>query len=157
MTDDDTRDPAREPLARAVRALVEHDWPRVTVDHTEYALVSVGWLDGLRSELSEEDGRHAEVSVCPGRRSGTPCVGGTRIAAEHVAEYVWQSGGNARERFGLTRGEMLVVAWYVATYSSKKWRTRWGKWATDHYDALWRADYDAVPDPPTRECRYGQA
>lgn len=93
------------------------------------------------------------VWIAPCRKSGQPCVGGTRLSVMIVAEYVW--GGDTVEHvareYSITRVQALVACWYVASYGSRSWRKRWGAWARDAFPSLWDRDKHAeCPAPPSK-------
>lgn len=108
------------------------------------------------------------VWIDPARKSGEPCIGGTRIPVSMVAELVWaEDVGAAEDTWDLTRGQVLVACWYAGAYGIVElhdrngyrtrlptaWRRRWREWAWQVHPALWevtRLDYDAIPDPPGR-------
>ncbi len=102
----------------------------------------------------------AYVWVCPGRQSGQPCVGGHRIPVDMVVDMVWWNGvRDAMRAWELTRGEVLAACWYAAEINVVRlgqsrrgpWRARWGAWAEDAHGALWKGDYKAVADPPSKD------
>ena len=97
--------------------------------------------------------RNPAVWVSPARRSGRPCVAGTRLATDTVAgdwwARCWTLDGFRRD-FGLSRGQVAVACWYEATYGTRTWRTRWGKWARDVFARLWSGRWDRAPLPPRR-------
>lgn len=92
----------------------------------------------------------AAVWISPGRRSGEPCVYGTRIPTENVAtDTFMRDVACALHCYPqITRGQVLVACWFHATQGSRTWRRRWGAWAKQYEGELWKSDWDAVPDPP---------
>lgn len=93
---------------------------------------------------------HYAISIEPGVQFGDPVIAGTRIQPEIIAGYYWVEGLD-RTRLdypGIVRGQVLVAAWYCATRGGKAWRRRWGQWAKDNWDALWRAEYERCELPP---------
>jgi uncharacterized protein (DUF433 family) len=110
--------------------------------------------------MPRKKNKTAYVWVCPGRQSGEPCIGDHRIPVDMVVELAWDGGvKSAMWTWNLTRGEVLVACWYAAEINVVRlgqrrrgpWQARWGEWAQDAQGALWKADYDAVPDPPTKD------
>lgn len=111
----------------------------------------------------------AYIWIDPARKSGEPCIGGTRLDLDIVVETVWHSGAdNALDLWPqLSRGQVLVACWYVGAGNVVRlhgrggkhvayrgpWRKRWGSWAAEVHQALWSSttvDYDAIPDPPEK-------
>lgn len=93
------------------------------------------------------------VWIAPCRKGGQPCVGGTRLPALLVAEYVWDdtSVEHVAREYSITRVQALVACWYVATYGSRSWRKRWGAWAKRAHPFLWdRAQHADCPPPPQK-------
>lgn len=107
----------------------------------------------------------AYVWIDPARRSGEPCVGGTRIPVEMVVGVVWAYGMSEAITHwpDLTRAQVLTACWYAGTgypvrlhgedggYRPKPWprADRWGEWAQAMHDALWSGRPDDVTDPPS--------
>lgn len=119
------------------------------------------------------------VWIDPARRSGEPCISGTRTPVEHVVECVWDGGVDlAAHAYQLSRAQVLVACWYAGAYGvtvlhgrqtnagradyrphyrerfREPWRARWRDWAESVAIPLWRVseiDYDAIPDPPSKE------
>lgn len=89
----------------------------------------------------------AYVWVDPGRQGGRPCVGGTRIPTDQMADEVAAFGvGDVAGWYDLTRADLLVACWFEWRHADG--RTRRGKWVRDAFPHLWKGNYDAVPDPP---------
>lgn len=90
------------------------------------------------------------VRIDPAIQSGDPVVKG--VSVETIADHVWIGEGvdEVARDYGFTRSDILVACWYMGT---RGWRRRWGSWAGAVHPAPWRAkaDYDAIPDPPTRD------
>ena len=83
------------------------------------------------SEFRVPSAERAHVRVEPGVRVGKPCIGGTRIDTECVANVVWQGldpVGPDWYASSLTREEVLVACWYEARYGPKRWRRAWREW-----------------------------
>lgn len=119
--------------------------PRDPYDDIAALVAEVERLRALR------DG--TEVWISPGRRSGEPCVIGTRIPTEQIARMVLHGtvADVLRDWDYLTRGQVLVACWFHATREgrgSRKWRERWGGWAQDYEEQLWRGAWDEIAEPP---------
>lgn len=109
----------------------------------------------------------AYVWIDPARRSGEPCIGGTRVPVYMVVEMVWANGVTvAEETWCLSRAQVLVACWYAGAgfpvqlhgrggYQTRfpaVWRRRWRTWAEQVAGDLWAASgvyCDAIPDPPS--------
>ena len=89
------------------------------------------------------------VTSRPGVMGGTPCIAGTRIPAQTIADLC--SGpsaaavAQAQHYYPLTRGQVLVACWWAATNTVGV--HPWDVWAEAAYAGLARGDYAAVPDP----------
>lgn len=120
------------------------------------------------SRPAETRALNAHVWIDPGRLSGEPCVGGSRLPVYLVAGVTWEHGvEEAIDQWELNRPQVLVACWFVAAYNldhlhkdtggyvrdhrSCRWRDRWGVWATASHVALWSHRYDDVTDPPRNE------
>lgn len=91
----------------------------------------------------------AAVWIDPARRSGDPCIGGTRLPVDTIIEAAWRNGVPAAiDTWEVTRAQVLGACWYAATYGTRRWRKRWHDWATVNHGAMWGDRYDDVPDPP---------
>lgn len=94
------------------------------------------------------------VWIAPCRKSGQPCVGGTRLPVSIVAEYIW--GGDpvdhvARE-YSITPVQALVACWYTGKFGSRTWKKRWSTWADIAHPFLWDRERQAqCPSPPSTE------
>lgn len=148
--------PTASPLETAVHNFLEQERPMVVLGQSpaEYAIVPVQAINSLRHELSPGYIRpRAHVSIDPGIKGGQPCIAGTRLTAEWLADHVWR-GRTCEDMQGdwdyLTREDMLVACWYVATYGPRSWRKRWSRWAEDAHPFLWDSTRQAAcPWPPT--------
>lgn len=110
---------------------------------------------------------HPFVSVQPNLRFGEPCIGGTRLPAEMIADRYWDLGEHLESEllkpYGITRADVIVCCWYVATYGTRKQKRRWKDWketvwantgiAQDSGGARgwWSEHYADVPLPPTHK------
>lgn len=86
----------------------------------------------------------AFVWIDPQRRSGDPCINGTRITTEQVADYV--AAGLADELvrdFELSPAQVAVGCWYEALRGTKP---EWEKWAHEASMALHRGNVPALPE-----------
>ena len=95
------------------------------------------------------------VVAHPGRCSGQPTVGESRIPAEMVAEVMWQHGmGEAESQWEpiVDRYGVLAACWYMTRYGSRTWRKRWAEWLQTAEPELWHVTqdrWDSCPDPPS--------
>jgi uncharacterized protein (DUF433 family) len=96
------------------------------------------------------DDVRAFVSIDPQMRSGQPCINGTRISVDAVAEYVAAGDDPAHiaTTYSIPREAVLVACWYQATYEKGRWRKRWGGWAEESHQAMWEGRWGDVEDPP---------
>lgn len=108
----------------------------------------------------------AYLTIRPGVAFGAPCVGRTGTAAWAIVGPIWAGDAvnDVAKDYDLTRNEVLVACWFVATYGVESawwngerrhrpgdvWTRRWGTWASKHAATFWRHEFDEVPDPPTR-------
>jgi uncharacterized protein (DUF433 family) len=94
--------------------------------------------------------RRIEMDPC--MRFGAPCVPGTRLDAELVANWIWNEGWEATQDAydHLTRDGALVACWWVVRYGKKRWRKRWGAWydSVPYVGGWWEADWSVIPLPP---------
>ncbi len=105
------------------------------------------------------------VHVNPAILSGTPCI--SRVPVYMIAGMVWHHGvDEAMRSWDFSRGQVLNACWYAAVVNvlhvwrdreplgigtrREPWRKRWGAWAAEVHPALWRQDYEAVADPPSK-------
>lgn len=107
------------------------------------------------------------LTIRPGVASGAPCIGRTGTAAWAIAGCLWagDSVDDIADEYGVTREEILVACWFLATYGVEAawwnrderrragagWTKRWGPWASEHVAAFWHHNFDAIPDPPNRD------
>lgn len=88
------------------------------------------------------------VTFSPGVRFGRPTLNHTNLSVETVADMVVVEPVDVvADEFGITRPDVIVCCWYMATYGTRRWRTNWGGWADSVGVELWHGRYD-VPDPP---------
>jgi len=108
-----------------------------------------------------------EIWIHPGRYSGVPCIGGTRIPLDSVVGLAWVYGvETAMSDYDLTREGVLVACWYAGIYGDVdpyigrspgtarvrrdgRWIKRWRAWADQWQGAMWSGKWDEVPDPPS--------
>ena len=91
------------------------------------------------------------VTIDPAVQGGDPCVGDTRIPAEMIADLWWRRDYTISEfhkAYGLKRGQLLTVFWYMGVYGNLKWRRRWKSWAESVGESLWYREYTRAPYPP---------
>jgi uncharacterized protein (DUF433 family) len=91
-----------------------------------------------------------KISIQPGMLSGTPCLDGTRIPAQTIAEIVaWHGVEEAVPQFEITPADCAVCCWFVAEYHH---RTKAGKhfkdWAEANFKAMWSGKWNEVEEPP---------
>lgn len=93
----------------------------------------------------------ALVWVDPSRQSGDPCVMGTSVPVDALAEFVWAGDlvDNLAELYSVTRRQVIGACWYMARHGSRTWRERWREWLTAAEPRLWAGSGD-VADPPSR-------
>ncbi len=120
----------------------------------------------LPGSISNPDPVYEVVRIDPAISSGTPCV--SRVPVYMVVDMVWEHGvEETRRSYDLSRGAILNACWYAAVINvvhvwrdrgplglgvrRSPWRKRWWSWAEEAHEALWRRQYDAVPDPPGRD------
>jgi uncharacterized protein (DUF433 family) len=84
----------------------------------------------------------AAVWVDPGRRSGEPCIGGTRIPTHMIASLVWD-GGFELVRQGwpyLGVEQILGACWFEVTHGNRrKWRKVFPDWPKRYDVDEWAA------------------
>ena len=134
------------------------------------------WTPPALQQLLNADPEHAEIveaaywagaraarpfiGIDPAMCSGQPTVNHTRLSVDAVTGMVWagESVDQVADEYDITRADVLVACWYAGTYglpgerrkvlaATRWWRERWGKWAEQVSGALWKSQYDAVPDP----------
>lgn len=107
----------------------------------------------------------AAVWSHPARRSGDPCVGGTRVPVNLVIAVVWAHGvAEAETSYDLSRQQILGACWYAGVGNAVSlwgkgglrarrgpWHKRWGQWAEEMHTHMWHGNWDDVTDPPTQE------
>lgn len=94
------------------------------------------------------------VWVDPGRCGGSPCIMGTRITTEAAAGLAWSSGiAAALECWPhVTREQILGACWYEVTHGNRRrWRKRYGDWATEWSQQIWEGRWTEVSEPPRAE------
>lgn len=92
---------------------------------------------------------HAAVWICPGRLSGQPAIAGHRLSCALIGDYAQAMPvAEICRMYSLTRGDVLVACWYLATLGGRGWRKRWGAWVAEYAGPFWHGDYAAIPDPP---------
>lgn len=149
-----------ERLRDAISALLDKASDPITVDprgvQDRYALVPWYLIEGLRKALGPVDPDTVDdrryIWIDPGRRSGEPCIGGTRVPPEIIGGYVWAGDDVAKiaDDYSISMPQVLVACWYLGTYGSRVWKKRWGVWAKKAGGVLWsRKDQDQCPLPPT--------
>ena len=94
------------------------------------------------------------VRTEPGRRWGGPHINGISVEAIGGVVLAGESVAAVAEDYSLTRPQILVACWWLATHDgSKATRQHWADWAQVAAPLLAasRPDYDAIPDPPSLE------
>lgn len=91
----------------------------------------------------------AAVWVDPRRMAGQPCIFGTRIPTEQVADLYWYHGlAECVRMWELSRDQVVGAVWFESRYGSKRMRQRFGGWAEENQYWLW----SGWPHlPPTKE------
>jgi uncharacterized protein (DUF433 family) len=113
----------------------------------------VARISGERRERGDRMTDRPAIWVDPGVSFGSPCVMGTGVATEWIADRVWYDdvATTLSEWDHLTTAGVKCACWYQATYGTRKWRRRWAAWAEEHAMRIWRGEWDDVPDPPSRD------
>lgn len=102
--------------------------------------------------------QRARVSADPAVQFGRPCIDGTRIPAENIAELVaaGETVEGVCEDFNLTRAQVLVACWYYTRHGvgdgfglRTKLRAAWGPWLADTHRQFAAREHDAIPNPPS--------
>jgi uncharacterized protein (DUF433 family) len=122
-------------------------------------------IERLATALRTRPTYGAAVWVDPGRRFGSPCVGGTGLGVEFVVGLVWvEDVATVMAEYNLTRSQVLGACWFVAAYGvdsvadqmngkfkrwGSQWPKRWAGWASEYGRRLAEGD-DTVPDPPRK-------
>jgi uncharacterized protein (DUF433 family) len=89
----------------------------------------------------------------PGRLSGAPTIGDSRLPAQLVASTYYHHGADEVKLMWdyLTDADILVCCWYVANYGTRSERRRWKGWAPKADWMLWSEETMAeCPWPPTK-------
>jgi uncharacterized protein (DUF433 family) len=108
----------------------------------------VDWLVAEMDRRRQQQ-QTAAVWVDPGRRSGEPCLYGTRIPVDTIVRCTWARGAEfTMANWLVTASQVFGACWYVAVHGKRKWRKRWGPWAAEHSGSLWSGNLDNVPWPP---------
>lgn len=82
---------------------------------------------------------------------GPPTIEGHRLGAEFMAARVWKFGvASEMDDYMLRREELLVTCWWAGQFGPRKWRKRWGDWATIAGWHLWYGCIQ-VEDPPMED------
>lgn len=95
------------------------------------------------------------IVIDPAQNFGAPAIARTRTPVEVAAGSLMagDSMATVMAEYGLRRCDVLTACWYMGAYGPRVWRRLWGAWAEAVHPLLWGRDpdYDAVPDPPTRD------
>lgn len=87
------------------------------------------------------------VSISPGKLSGDPAVGHTRVPVQVIVNLVLEQGvPQTAAEYHLARADVLTACWYAARYGKRSWRKTWGAWADANEDAMWRGAWHEVRD-----------
>jgi uncharacterized protein (DUF433 family) len=94
------------------------------------------------------------ITVHPAYQFGRPCLEGTRIPADILAEFVLagDSVDSTADAYDVSRAAVLAACWHEATYGEKRVQQHWREWLEAWFRSL--AGYDhapplsEVPDPP---------
>ena len=101
------------------------------------------------------------VTVDPAMNFGAPSIRGVRVGT--IGELVWagEAVDTVAAEYDLTCEQVLTACWFLGRFGIEDalpaarfgavWRKRWGTWAWEVDGAMWRGEYDLVPDPPTRK------
>lgn len=125
-----------------------------------HAAEALDEIDRLRALLAEEAD---PIHINPSRRSGAPCLSGTRLTCEHVATGIADEGSVDAylDSYDLPldrrRDCLIAAAWWVRTGHVNETgracqlRTAWAQWANDLWSNAWHSDGRDLPDPPAVE------
>jgi uncharacterized protein (DUF433 family) len=81
--------------------------------------------------MPEHDDSRPHITVDPAVCDGEPCIGGTRIPAETIAQMVWAGytlDDLQREYPTLTYGQIVIACWYSARHGKPAWQRYWRNW-----------------------------
>lgn len=99
------------------------------------------------------------IETSPQVQFGQPCLEGTRIPADLIAEVYMQLGleealtqwafpEDTREYW---RGAVLVCCWWAGIHLRRRKVGQWFReWAEENWSAMNRLDWSDVPWPPTQ-------
>lgn len=93
------------------------------------------------------------IVVHPGRMSGKPTIGHSRLPASQIADtYWWHGADEVKLQFDyLTDADILVCCWFVANYGTRSQRKRWREWRPVADRLLWSSEtLGDCPWPPRR-------
>jgi uncharacterized protein (DUF433 family) len=121
-------------------------------------LVPENLLDFLKDALESCPQPTPFVSIDPLFKAGTPCLRGTRLPVELIAERYWELGEHLGSEllsaYEITRADVLACCFYVAEYGTKTQRKRWKPWLAETWvqtrtgGGWWSEGWGDVPLPP---------
>lgn len=93
------------------------------------------------------------IVIHPGRLSGAPTIGSSRLPAHLVADVYWYHGSKeVKAQWDyMTKADIVTCCWYVAWYGSKTERSRFRKWVEDNDRAIWMGKFKDCAWPPRKE------
>lgn len=102
---------------------------------------------GVRAKRGEK----VRIVFDPGiQMPGTPTIEGHRLAAEHMADRMFELGSDAvLDDYELTYEELITACWWAAHWGPRKFKKAWKEWGEIAGAHLWYGCIN-VPLPPTR-------
>lgn len=104
------------------------------------------------------------ITTDPARYHGEPVISRLRLPVSQVASAIsnGQAVASYCDDYALTREQVLVALWHAGTYGlwetsgtgkrKRKTAPRWlSEWATEYEPAMWRGDWQTIPDPTITE------
>jgi uncharacterized protein (DUF433 family) len=94
------------------------------------------------------------IVVHPGRHSGAPTIGHSRLPAHNIANTYWHYGADEVKNMWdyLTDADILVCCWFIAHYGTRTERRRFKDWRDEADMMLWSRDtFTDCAWPPTND------
>lgn len=115
---------------------------------TEHAPIAGPDVDAPVTPWAETD--RPFIWITPARQGGAPCVGGTRVPAATIGNWVVTGGGSlesSTDAYGISRDEAIcAVWWFMERFNpAPDRRTKFGKWLEAAHKYL--ASPSHWPDP----------
>lgn len=143
-----------ELLARSWCAAEGHIFDDCIFDdqHREHA---VKVLDALQAAGLDIVRSESAIVIHPGRVSGEPTIGQSRLPAETVAGTYWLYGleKTLSNWDHLSEEDVMVCCWFMARHGTSPWRRRWKDWLPDADRYLWSPRFakTELALPPTKQ------